>query len=214
MIASLGPAQAVAISPFCTLKDITNWAPVHRITFSALEADVVWRTLLVSHFQPVFNCLVGLQESSSPPEKLAAELPGEALKEAYLKLQKTLSECPFALMSRDRLLLEIHELREWDRHRKQFLLKQQTARLAAALGDSEAVERLRVEMAPPALELVSLQTMMGDGRAIRLSQLQEVQWSQSAEKDLRQLMDKRLQQRRTWWQRQREYLLQDMNHGV
>jgi len=211
MIAFLGPVQALGISPFCTLEDITAWRPVHRITLSALEADVVWRHLLVSHFNSAFTCLGTLKEAPSTPEKLAAQISGETLKEVYLSMQKASSSCPFVLEPRKRLQLEIHELREWDRHRKDFTMQRQAARLAAALADSEAVDRLRVLMVPPALELVSLHTMMGDPRSAQLAQLDEVQWGQSAEADLRRLMDKRIRERRTWWQRQRDYLLQDLS---
>lgn len=211
MIALFGPAQAVTISPFCTLEDVIAWVPAHRTTASALNADAVWRQMLVAHFRPAFGQLTGLQASPPPPETLAAKLTTDALREVYVSLQKAVSGCPFVLEPRSRLLLEIHELLEWDRHKKAYLLQQQAASLAAAVEDAEAVERLRAGMAPVALELISLQTMMGGGGATRLSQLgEEVRWGESAEADLRQLMDKRLQQRRTWWQRQREYLLQDL----
>lgn len=211
MIAFFGPAQAVAISPFCALEDVTAWAPAHRATASALSADAIWRQMLVAHFRPAFAQLAGLQAAPPPPETLAARLPAEALREVYVSLRKTLASSPFVLEPRSRLQLEIHELLEWDRHKKVFSLHQQAACLAAAVEDAEAVERLRAGMAPAALELVSLQTMMGGGGATRLAQLEEeMRWGESAEAELRQLMDKRLQQRRTWWQRQREHLLQDL----
>merc|ERR1719261_1065684 len=158
------------------------------------------------------------------PEKLAAKLHGQKVKEAYVSLRKASSTCPFVLEPRARLRLEIHELREWDRHKKHFLEQQQAVRLAEAFSKnaqkSDALnqhedwslkkEQLRTEMVPSALELVSLQTIMRDSRPIQLPQLEEVNWGQSAEVDLRNLMDKRLQQRRTWWQRQRDYLLQGL----
>lgn len=213
MIAFLGPVQALAISPFCTLEDVTAWVPADRITLSVFAADAVWRQLLISHFRSAFTCLVGHQESPPTPERLTAKLPGRELREVYAALQKSSLSCPFILEPRARLLLEIHELREWDRHLKQFLLQRQAACLAALFKDLEALERLRIEMAPPALELVSLQNMMGNGGAfgIRLSQLEnEVRWSESADTDLRRLIEKRIQQRRAWWQGQRDYLLQDL----
>lgn len=212
MIAFLGPAQAVAISPFCTLQDITAWSRVDRNAVEALGADAVWRQLLVSHFPSAFGCLGDLKELSPPPERLAAQLPGRALRELYASLCKVASNCPFTLDSKSRLQLEIPELREWDRHRNQFLMLQQAGGLAAAFADMEAADQLRTKMGPPALELISLQTMMGNGQvAVQLAQLEDVRWSQSAETDLRQLMEKRLKLRRSWWQKQREYLLQDLS---
>lgn len=229
MLAFLGPAQAVAISPFCTLEDLTSWTTADKSTFSAFDADAVWRQMLISHFHSAFTCLRCLEETpneetTSTPEKLAAKLRGQNVKEVYISLRKASSHCPFVLEPRARLLLEIHELLEWDRHRKRFLEQQQAVRLAEAFSKnaqksgalnqhedwSVKKEQLRIEMVPAALELVSLQTMMGDSRPVQLPQLEEVNWGQSAELDLRNLMDKRLQQRRTWWQRQRDYLLQGL----
>lgn len=212
MLAFLGPAQAVAISPFCTLEDVTAWSSVHSTTKEVLEADAVWRQLLITHFQSVFNCLGTLKEGSAAPERLAAQLcHKQELKEVYLALRKTASACPFVLEPRARLLLEIHELLEWDRHKRRFVEHQQASRLAEAFSDWEAVEKLQVALVPPALELVSLQTMMGNSRPVRLPQLEKIHWGETAEADLRKLMEKRLQQRRTWWQRQREYLLQGLD---
>jgi hypothetical protein len=150
-----------------------------------------------------------MQADPLPAEVLVSGLADESLKEVFVSLRKALTS-PFVLDSRARLLLEIHELLEWDRHLKRFLQHRCAAVLAKAINDSEVLKRVRAEMALPALELVSLQAMMGDGRAPRLPVLEEeVRWSESAESELRLLMDKRLQQRRTWWQRQREYLLQE-----
>lgn len=212
MLAFLGPAQAVGISPFCTLEDLTAWAPTDSTTLSLLGADAVWRQLLVFHFHTAFSRLGNLQERSTTPEKLATQLPArQQLRRVYVALSKTSSDCPFLLKPRARLLLEIHELREWDCHRKQFVEQQQALRLAEILSDSKAAEQLRTDAAPAALELVSLQHMMGDNQPVQLPQLEEVHWGQSAEADLRRLMEQRLQQRKKWWQRQREYLLQGLD---
>lgn len=165
--------------------------------------------MLICHWRTTFDCLASVQAVPIPAEVVVSGLADAELKEVFLSLRKALSS-PFVLEPRNRLQLEIHELLEWDRHSKRFLQHRCAAVLAEAINDSEVLERLRAEMALPALELVSLQAMMGDGRAPRLPQLQEeVRWSESAESELRLLMDKRLQQRRTWWQRQREYLLQE-----
>lgn len=211
MVSFLGPAEAVAISPFCSVEDIFSWAQVDSTTLSALSADAVWRQLLVSHFVSAFTHYRDLNEDQSPQlEKLAVQLPEATLRQVYITLQKVSSDSPFVLHPRSRLALEIHELREWDCHLKLFLMQQQAARLAEALGDLQALNLLRVDMAGPALELISLHTMMQSGRQIHMSNLDEVRWSQSAEADLRQLMDRRLQKRRIWWQKQREFLLQDL----
>jgi len=210
MIAFLGPAQAVNISPFCTLEDITAWSQAHCVTRSVLAADAVWRQLLISHFHAAFTCLGATKESPPAVERLAADLPEKALRQVYVALRNTLSCCPFVLQPRARLVLEIHELREWDRHRKRFEMTQQALRLASTFADTEAMERLRIQMAPLALELVSLQAMMGDARAIQLPQIKDVRWGASAEIDLRTLVEKRLQHRKAWWQKQRDYLIQDL----
>lgn len=206
MMAFVGPAQVMCISPFCNLADVTAWSAVDSSTLSAVSEDVVWRQLLAFHFEPAFSCL-----GPTPAERFAAELPGQALKQLYMALGKTVSMCPFALPPRSRLLLEIHELKEWDLQKKQFLRCQQAALLAAALKKIEAEDRLRFEMASPALELVSLQSMMGNGQlACNFSQLPEVQWGSSAETDLRQLTRKRIQSRKNWRRQQRDFLLQDL----
>jgi len=210
MISFLGPAEAVTIAPFCTVEDIAAWVPTHRVIESALIADSVWRQLLASHFCAAFNHLSQSQDVPSSPEKMAAQLPESNLRQVYMSLRKASSTCPFVLQPRARLQLEIHELREWDRHRKLFLLQRQAARLAEAFSNAQALDRLRVEMGPPALELVSLHTMMSEGRSMQLSQIEEVAWDVSAEASLRQLMEKRIQQRRSWWQRQRDFLMQDL----
>jgi hypothetical protein len=212
MLAFLGPAQAVGISPFCTLEDVTAWAATDSTTLSLLVADAVWRQMLASHFHSAFARLSILQERSTTAEKLAVQLPPpQQLREVYATLQRRSSECPFVLTSRARLLLEIHELREWDRYRKQFVEQQQALRLAELLADSKAAEQLRRDAAPTALELVSLQNMMSDNQPGQLPQLEDVQWGRLAEEDLRSLVEQRLQQRKKWWQRQREYLLQGLD---
>lgn len=213
MIAFLGPAQAVVISPFCTLEDISAWSQAQRVTRSVLDADAVWRQLLISHFNAAFTCLGATKESPPAVERLAADLPEQALRQVYVAMRNSLSCSPFVLQPRARLVLEIHELREWDRHRKRFEMNQQALRLASTFADNEAMERLRLQMTPLALELVSLQAMMGDARAarsIQLPQIRDVRWGESAETDLRILVERRLQHRKAWWQKQRDYLIQDL----
>lgn len=209
MLSFFGPAQAVSIGPFCDVKDLAACAACHRTMSMSLKSDSVWRHMLTCHWRTTFDCLASMQAVPSPVEVLVSALAGDGLREVFISLRRALSS-PFALEPRARLQLEIHELLEWDRHLKRFLQHRCAAVLAEAIHDSEVLDRVRAEMALPALELVSLQAMMGDGRAPRLPHLEEeVHWSDSAESELRLLMDKRLQQRRTWWQRQREYLLQE-----
>jgi len=208
MLAFFGPSQAVSIGPFCDVKDMAACAACHRSMSTILKSDSVWRHMLICHWRTTFDCLASLQADPISAEVIVSRLADAALREVFVSLRKALSS-PFVLEPRARLLLEIHELLEWDRHLKRFLLHRTAAVLAEAINDSEVLERVRAEMALPALELVSLQAMMGDGRASLPHLEEDVRWSVSAESELRLLMDKRLQQRRTWWQRQREYLLQE-----
>lgn len=226
MIAFLGPAQAVAIAPFCTDRDLAAWAGTHKAVRAVLMADAVWRQLLAAHFRPALECVSSLAapavgstaaaETGSPlvarseaPEALVARLPQGVPVQVYAEMRKTSSH-PFMLEPRARLLLEIHELREWDRHQRQLVVHRQASCVAIALGRDQVVDRLRAAMAPGTLELVSLQAMMGGGGAERLLELSGLHRAPSMDAELRQLMEKRLQRRRTWWQRQREYLLQDL----
>jgi len=213
MACFLGPAQAVAIAPFCPARDVATWAAAHRALHASLSADFVWRQLLGAHFRPALECLSCISSGSAlaeeAPEAIVAQLPRASPREVYAALQKTSSE-PFMLEPRARLMLEIHELREWDKHQRQLIIHRQACHVAGALGRDKAVEQLRAAMAPGTLELVSLQEMMGGGGAARLLELSGLQWGPAVDSKLRQLMEKRLQRRRTWWQRQREYLLQDL----
>jgi len=200
--------QVLTVSPYCTFEDIMAWARTHSSVQNLLKTEAVWRKLLVTHFRPAFECLHPQQDEATTPDALAVRISDKSsARRVYAGLHKNRSH-PFVLDPRARLLLEIHEVREWDTHQKLFSLQRQAVRLAGAMEDPQAVERMRREMVPSALELVSLKAMMGDGRPPKLEALTEVNWPPSAEGDLRQLMEKRLQQRRRWWQQQREHLLQ------
>lgn len=210
----LGPAQALAVVPFCTDGDVAAWAATQRAVQSALTVEQVWRVMLLAHFRPPLELLGGLSDPPETPEVLASLLPQDSPKQVYASLRKTSAQ-PFVLEPRARLLLEIHEIREWDRHQRQFTVQRQAECLARALGRDEAAERLCHVMAPEVLELISLQAMMGGGKT-RLQEvclreeLSKVRWSPNVNWELRQLMEKRSQRRRMWWQRQRDYLLQDL----
>mmetsp|Transcript_31586 Transcript_31586/g.71798 ORF Transcript_31586/g.71798 Transcript_31586/m.71798 type:complete len:213 (-) Transcript_31586:164-802(-) len=209
MIAFLGPAQAMSIVPFCTDGDLAAWAGTHPAVQVVVTDDAVWRQMLSVHYRPPLELLGQLAPSPERPEALVAQLPEDAPRQVYQILRKT-SPQPFILEPRSRLLLEIHELREWDKHQRQFTVQRQAECIASSLGRTEAAEDLRRSMAPEALELVSLQVMMGGGGAPRLLELSGVEWTPSVDVQLRLLMEKRSQRRRMWWQRQREYLLQDL----
>lgn len=201
--------QVMTVSPYCSFEDLSAWAAAHKSLHGLLRTDAVWRKMLVTHFRPAFECLHPHQadDDSLSPESVAERITVPSAREVYGALLKKQSH-PFILEARERLLLEIHEVREWDRHQKKFALQRQATRLAEALRDQQAIERMHQDMVPAALELVSLKAMMGDGRTPKLEALAGVQWPPSAEGELRQLMEKRLQQRRAWWQQQREHLLQ------
>jgi len=215
MNAFLGPAQALAVVPFCTDGDVVAWLGTQRAVQMALTVDPVWRVMLVVHFRRPLELLGGLSKPPESPEAVAAAVPQDAPKQVYALLRKTSAQ-PFVLEPRARLLLEIHEIREWDRHQRQFTLQRQAECLARALGRVEAAEQLCHVMAPEVLELISLQVMMGSGKASRLQEvrlrkeLSGVRWSPNVNEELRQLMEKRSQRRRMWWQRQHDYLLQDL----
>lgn len=233
MIAFLGPAQAVAVAPFCTERGLAAWAATHRAVHATLTADVVWRQVLADHFRSALHVLGHLPEvaqqqepqqarqqqrqqlleatgaPSQAPEALVAKLTRDAPRQVYAALRGTSSQ-PFALEPRARLLLEIHELREWDKHQQQLIVHRQASLLARALGREQASEQLQTLMMPGLLELVSLQAMMGGGGAPRLLEQSGLKWDPSVDAELRQRMERRLQRRRAWWQRQREYLLQDL----
>jgi len=167
-------------------------------------------------------------------EQMVAKLPiGLTALELYGAL-RCITAAPFVLEPRARLLLEIHELREFDKHQRLFLLKRQAKCMAHALGHSAAEALLQDAMVPEAMELAALQAMLSPlttaapvaalapagGLGIGTSPISPgaqqrlaeagVAWNAGVELQLRRLLEQRSKLRRQWWQRQREYLLQDL----
>mmetsp|Transcript_103927 Transcript_103927/g.171009 ORF Transcript_103927/g.171009 Transcript_103927/m.171009 type:complete len:223 (-) Transcript_103927:122-790(-) len=211
---ALGQAQALAIAPFSTWEGITAFASAHRDLHSLFTSPAVCRRILASNFRPAAECLGAVAQEVSPQEYPTLEalwlrVPDKRVKQAYHQLRRVDAK-PFTLDHRSRLLLEIYELQDWDKHQSRFTVQRQAKRLADIIEHSQASARLREVMAPSALELVSLKNMMNDGvSATQLLEQTEVECP-SPLQELRRLKEKRLQQRRKYWQRQREYLLQDL----
>lgn len=217
MLTFLGPSQAVALAPHCSSDDIAALAGTHQQVRDVISSDLVWRRMLAAHFACVCVRVHAVaQETKSRwssrediPQAITLDLPQGSARKTYLQLKKT-SLHPFTLDRRARLVLEIHELREWDKHQSHFFSQRQAERLAAALGLDDVVLQLRQTMVSDALELLSLQALTGEGRIPQLPDLPDIRWTASSGAELRQLMEKRALQRQLWLQRQREYLLQDL----
>lgn len=215
MLDGVGQAQVLAIAPFATWEDIIAWASTHRDLHPLLTNPAVVRRVLASNFCPVADCLGAVIKEVVPTESwpvreaIWLRVPDKCLKQAYHQLRRVDAK-PFTLDHRSRLLLEIYELQDWDKFQSRFVLQRQAKRLADIIEHDQASTRLREVMATSALELVSLKNMMNDGvSATQLLEQTEVECPSPLEK-LRRLKEKRLQQRRQYWQRQREYLLQDL----
>lgn len=215
MIAFLGLEQALALAPLCSDRDLAAWAGTQRAVRSALMAEPVWRLLVAQRLRPALDRLAeAAPEGKAPesPEAVVAQLSSRPLCETYAQVRRT-SLHPFILDPRSRLLLEIHELRDWDRYKSLLLIHRQAQRLAIELGRLEEAEAIRAGSRADILELISLQAMMGGGGVAtppRMFDNSGLEWSEQVDADLRLLLEKRLQGRRLWWQRQREYLLQDL----
>jgi len=172
-----------------------------------LLTDAVWKHMVRSHFQQALEMVGRLSTPVEEPETVLAALPEGASRSLYLAMLGTSAEC-FVLQPRARLTLEIYELVEWDKHHRHIIVLREATALADVLGRRKLAESLREGTAPHVLELVSLQAL-GNGKFPKFP-LEEVRWAESADADLVELMSKRLQQRRTWWHRQREFLIEDM----
>lgn len=203
-----GPEHAIAISPFCTVEDVQSWACSSKSIYPLLKTRVVWEDMIVAHFARAFACLKELQEGEQAVEKGLMKLDADSLRKVYASLVRSSGNAPFELDSRARLIFEIYELRAWDVNLKQFCQQRQTACLADAVANSKASEHLRTQMALPALELLALHTILGKGKVFGIEDVVDVTWSQTASHDLARLVDRRWRERRTWWHKQRQFLLQ------
>lgn len=214
LLTCFGQAQIVSVVPYCAYKDILVWASTCSQLRTMLEVDSVWRQLISDHFHPALECVLETSPEHDVTEEAAGRLLNQLSESSSMDLYRKLSRIstkPFVLPPRSRLVLEIHELREWDQHQKAFRLQRQAKVFADALGHEETSALLCRNMSANALELLSLMTMLGDGKAPKVSELPEVKLGPSTDQEIQEILQRRIQQRRQWWQRQREFLLQDLN---
>lgn len=211
MIAFFGPSQAIALSVHLTDTDVLAMSSTHRAVATTLNVDHVWRQMLAVHFEQAFACLSSLQAGFTGDSwAFVSRLPKDVARKMYPVLRGTSAD-PFILEPRARLKLEINEVREWDKHQRSLIVFRQAKLLADALALVACAEQLPGKMGPDVLELLSLHTMVvGANRTPRLVDLSDVTWGTTADADLSRAIDRRLQQRRRWRQRQRDFLLQDL----
>lgn len=208
LLSAFGPAEALSIASWCGHHDMLDLANACTQTREIIMTDDIWRQMLLQHFQPSLQLAFELNKSGmlDAVNKLPS---GEAVK-LYAKLSKVTAK-PFVLQPRARLVLEIHELKEWDQRQKEFLLQRQAKLLTGALHRTEESATIGRQMSANVLELISLLALMGNGTVPPLGQLPELQLGPSVNKDVQDSLKTRMQKRRQWWQKQREYLLQDLN---
>mmetsp|Transcript_43619 Transcript_43619/g.102855 ORF Transcript_43619/g.102855 Transcript_43619/m.102855 type:complete len:232 (-) Transcript_43619:123-818(-) len=209
MLRLLGPVEVSAIAPFCSAADVSAWAATDRETKDMVDSDAVWRHILLWHLRPAVECLTGVSPSLATPECAIARLRDGLARKLYPLLLKISPE-PFVLQQRARLMLEIHELAEWDNHQRSFVIQRQAKALAEEAGLGDAIGRLQKMIRVHALKLVSLQAM-GSNRTPKLGKLEEVNWGPAEEQELSKLVADRLKVRLSWWQMQRDSLFQELN---
>eukprot|EP00929_Paragymnodinium_shiwhaense_P003267 TRINITY_DN103710_c0_g1_i1.p1 TRINITY_DN103710_c0_g1~~TRINITY_DN103710_c0_g1_i1.p1 ORF type:complete len:246 (+),score=50.33 TRINITY_DN103710_c0_g1_i1:154-891(+) len=210
-----GPELASSVAPWCKYDGILAWTATCRHLHEQLSLDSVWRDLLLHHFQPIFALIAQVSqdgdrcETESPTDLLRRFAAGGA-KSLYRRLCR-ITPRPFVLDNRNRLMLEIHELREWDQLQRSFLMKRQARQLADTLELVDVTVKMYEGMQNDALHLFSLMTMLSGDNVPQLEDLHDVAFGQEAEQQLKDIQQRRIQERRKWWQRQREFLLQDLN---
>lgn len=202
---SLACIQASCATVFSSAKDIAALSQVSKGVSSAVGCGQHWRHLLCVHFAPAVEILRGC---CTDPGVVSGQ---HFSKELYVQLQK-LKPAPFVLEPRQRLILEIFELRQWDSHVKEFLHHRQAKHLAEKLEIDGAAARVCQRMANSALSLLSLKALMGRaGDMPRLRDLAEVQWDAGAERRLREQVCCLVFRRRKECERMRMSLLEDLH---
>lgn len=210
-VGSFGPAQALTTAPMCSYEDVEAWSRTCTQMRELLSLDAVWRRMLCDHFRPALARVAesdGSEESTD--DMLVNGLSAGMAQPLYGKLCKATVK-PFHLERRARLVLEIHELREWDQRQKEFLAQRQGRHVALALRRPDVAAAIQKSMSTNVLELISLMALMGNGTVPELALLPEMQFSATANQDIQAILAGRMQKRRQWWQKQREFLLQDLN---
>jgi len=202
---AFGLPQTLTTAVFCHCTDLAKWSAVNRGVHAAATHDAVWRQMLTAHFA---SALKHLGESS----QLDAVLRrcDRQAHQLYVQLHRV-SPAPFVLESRQRLLLEIHELREWDQHEKELILRRQEKIIVDLCELDEDAHQLGKRTAEVAMELMSLMALIGNGAVPDKAACPEIEFAPSADRDLATILSRRIQKRRQWWQKQREFLLQDLN---
>lgn len=202
----LGPVQVISITPFCAYEDVLAWAAASSQMNSMMMVDTVWRQLILSHFAPVAACVAELRESA-PLRRSdcsltlldVSDLAEGSADKVYGSLHRA-SPKPFVIDKRGRLVLEIHELKEWDQHQKEFLLQRQAYILASALKHDASSTAICQRMNTTALEMISLMALLGNGKHPKLSEIPEIRFGPSAEQETQSILQRRMQKRREWWQ--------------
>lgn len=228
------PSTSLAILPFLAHADSCAFCSTSKGCSTALSEDRVWEEMLVHQFGSVIQFYADLLASlASLPSnsayqpiaietmchslereklfKFLRKLPSGGARQAYVKVALTTCD-PFVLQPRARLVLEIHELSDWNRYQKRLLLLRQTERVAVAFANHAVVNRLQEAIVSTSLELLALEAVAsGEGNLFRPASLQEgIAWNAEMELSLVKILEKRGEQRRNWFRKQREFLLQDL----
>ncbi|CAJ1392002.1 unnamed protein product [Effrenium voratum] len=212
-------APALSVVPLLAPGDCCALAAASKPCKSIFDEDRIWAELLVDHFSAGLLLYRDAALASSTPqvqasgrdgrEELLALCEGGA-RQAYKQLVAVDCE-PFVLQPRARLILEIHELRDWNRHSRTLLSMRQAERISTVLANHDAATRLRDAMLPETLELIALQAVAAGGDlSLPAKKLQEgMAWGEGVEESLLQILERRAKQRRNWFRKQREFLMQE-----
>jgi len=208
----IASAPAMALAPFLAPEDVRSCAPLSGSSRDAFAKDSLWRQLLVSHFRPALQHVRSSDNSEDNEQTLLRQIVGA--RQVYAQLAAT-SPQPFVLEPRARLVLEINELRDWNKHQQKLLLQRQAEVVARSFQDQEAMQRLHEAMVPETLELIALQALVAGGGKVDLHRanfdLHGMAWSPAVEQDLMQILARRAEGRRAWLRQQRDFLQQDLS---
>lgn len=214
------------LAPFLAYEDIRRCAFSSSTARHAMSQDSLWKDLLVFHFKAALKqfeqFLEPLEACVSPGRHAYQEhgrllgilvpLPAGVARQVYANLLATTSQ-PFVLQPRARLVLEIHELKDWNQYQRRLQLHRQAEGFAAALHDQQAVHRIWKAMLPDTLELIALQALVTGGQKTGNIKIDVpwMTWSDDKMQTVMRILGRRGDQRRTWLRKQRDYLLQDLS---
>ncbi|CAK9033358.1 Actin [Durusdinium trenchii] len=169
---------------------------------------------------------------------LVKGLPKGIARQVYLRMANATSK-PFRLRPRARLSLEIHELSDWNRLQQRLIALRQAECVAGAFASNASAGRLREAARGVALELLVLEALVaGEGKVAQPKLPQDMAWDADTEasyvqdfcaaslshynaprppqiitKGRHKILERRSSQRRMWFRKQREFLLQDLYPG-